>query len=1158
MKNKLLFLILVIGLMMAFCLTANAMTGSGTESDPYIVETEDDFVSIQSKLSAHYKLNSDLEFTSTTGAIVEGTFTGVFDGNGHTVDLSISVESSSTNTFDALFGVSTGTIKNLVITGSVSGSDKVAGVVGKIEGGLVDNCVNYATITGKKNVGGVVGLIYKGGAVTNCINFGEINGHKPISKGLDMGGVVGCVWDVSHSSLVVSSCLNFGPVYGQGFNAGGVVGHINSGKYESLFNFGTVEITASSDHIGGIFGEIGNSNSTYYLDGYYSATSDTLAGYLNGKTLVPTNPMLVSSGVAIYLGTGSGIRGEFHLNESVFEEFCELAAPYYDIEYGALVSTKDVLESFGEEIVWTNNDGIVFAPAMKNGKKIYGYADESKGDSYHSYRFALTGFDENKETYNIEFVILGYISIENKNGLEVFPINTVKSDRLAAAVGETGFNAVSIVRVAEVTLEDGDFEGNETATNKLNEIIANKDYSVKIEIDGIVGYGHKKAMFTKHISSGDTVVFNITSTDEDELSAYLEDLALAGYQKIFENAIEGIKFYTYKNSEKLIHITYNASTNNVKISYETAGDLPSFTPSSYETVTTPSVTQLTQQASIQEGMSYVIQLSDGSFFIVDGGWCDDNKNEAIRLYNKLTQLAGEGNDIVIAGWIFTHCHGDHIGTFNLFVESYHENVTIKEIIYNFPSDSDIAAGASYMLDNSNQRYNKFKSVISTYLTDTKIIKAHSGYKFYYADLEVEILQTFEDLYPSAVSSYDFNSTSTIFKLNIAGQSMLFLGDVDDTGANKLTSIYSTALKSDFVQIAHHGLNRNDAIKNIYISAESEYVFFPTSESWYNQHKDINANFYLLTESRTVKQVFASFKGTMTLALPYDGTQYNGDKFPGFESIIPDDSDRVEAQRPTGTIEVPDAYFDLDLSGSAPTDSKGNATVTVKGGEINETTVYHSGEATTTNAFSGDKTKENYYLTLNFNNIKSDSQMADFVMSSSTFEIFLQLESLPKNTVGLITSCNGGGFTLYLRREAGQINFQIGSTYSNSNSDGGLGGGMYSAASPMNDYTMPLAEAGTLLHIVGSYDSKTKMMKLYINGILVASADYGTGSFRDGNGNDFVVGIGYNPQYPNEEISKFANYELYEAKIYNTALTDEQVVQEYWNCIDNLFKEEAGK
>ena len=40
------------------------------------------------------------------------------------------------------------------------------------------------------------------------------------------------------------------------------------------------------------------------------------------------------------------------------------------------------------------------------------------------------------------------------------------------------------------------------------------------------------------------------------------------------------------------------------------------------------------------------------------------------------------------------------------------------------------------------------------------------------------------------------------------------------------------------------------------------------------------------------------------------------------------------------------------------------------------------------------------------------------------------------------------------------------------------------------------------------------------------------------------------------LSRYADYELYEAKIYNTALTDEQVAQEYWNCIDNLLVTEA--
>jgi hypothetical protein len=246
-----------------------------------------------------------------------------------------------------------------------------------------------------------------------------------------------------------------------------------------------------------------------------------------------------------------------------------------------------------------------------------------------------------------------------------------------------------------------------------------------------------------------------------------------------------------------------------------------------------------------------------------------------------------------------------------------------------------------------------------------------------------------------------------------------------------------------------------------------------------------------------------------------------------------------------------------MSSGTPVDSKNNATVTVTGGSVVDATVTHNGKESTTSVFTGDRYKNAYYMTLNFNNIKSDAEWESFVMGSSTFEIMIRLDKIPTSTVGIFTSCNEGGTTIYLRRNGKQLNFQIGSTYPNENGLGGAGVGNYSAVTSM-DNDAPVIEAGDLVHIVGSYDKATNKMKLYINGILVASADYGTGSFRGGNGNDFIVGICHNPQGDDEMISLYANYELYEAKIYNTALTDEQVVQEYWNCIDNLFKEEAGK
>ena len=1153
MKRKILFVFSMIA--MLACLLAfsvSAMSGTGTENDPYVVKTAEDFVSIKDSLSAHYILDVDISVSSNTGAIVEGTFSGVFDGNGHTIDVSIVGATSGTNTYDSLFGVVSGKIKNLTVTGSIKGSDKVSGIAAKLTGSAnVDNCVNYAKITGRKNIGGIVGLIVDSATVTNCVNYGSIIGESPISNGLDMGGIVGCVWNNGKNIVVISNCYNAGTVHGNGYNVAGICGHMNGGKLKNCFNTGNISATNTAA-VAAFVAETAGNCDIYGIDGYFTATKDKFVATSNGKNFRTANPLLESAGVAIYLGNGSGIRGEFHVNKSVYEAFCALSG--MEIEYGTVVSTKEVVAALNGNLLSDEakaSGRVVFAPAIENTEEQYGYIDAIKGENYHSFRFALTGFPDNKDAYNTEFVILGYILLENESGETLSLVNTVLSDRLASAVLETGINAVSIVRVAEATLEDGDFADNETALGVLNHIASLKDYETKIDIDGIVGYGHKNATFTKSISSDDTVVFQISSTDSGELNAYIYSLENAGYEKIMENSINENLFYTYKNGTTLINVAYIASENKVTVTKETVTALPqNVTKPTFEKVSNPSITQIKLEASVAEGMSYVIQLSDGTFFIIDGGWCDSDEKEADKLYNTLVALA-QDRDIVIAGWIFTHCHGDHIGTFNFFVEKYYNNVTIKQLLYNFPSDSDISnSGSSYMLDGTKQRYRNFKNVISTYLKDTETVKLHSGYKFYYADAEIEILQTLEDLYPGTVASYDFNSSSTIFTVTIAGQKMLFLGDVSDTGASRLNKVFGTSLKSDFIQIAHHGLNNGGTIKTLYMNADATYALYPAPLSWYESNKNASANFYISTESKTIKQVFVSGAQSAELYLPYDGKLFDGERVPGVNIEEPSE-DRVEVSRPSEPIEVPDAYFDLDISGGTATDAKGNATVTVTGGGITETTVNHKDMEATTNTFTGDRNKEKYYMTLNFKDITSDSAWGDFVMGSSTFEIFIHLEKLPGQTVGLITSCNSGGTTLYLRKQAGgQLTFQIGSTRPNSN-----GTGAYSSTSNMNG-SEPLAIAGDLLHIVGSYDKETNTMKLYINGILVASADYGEGSFKGGAGNDYVIGIGYNPQYDSEELSTYANYELFDAKIYNTALTDEQVAQEYWNCIDNLFEAEA--
>ena len=322
MKNKILFILLVLCTAFILCTGAYAMEGSGTDSDPYIIKTVDDFMAINNDKAACYRLEEDLELPTTTTHYIKSTFTGVFDGNGHSINVDIRGNTNTSNdTFNALFAAVTGQIKNLTVTGVVEGSNKVAGIVGKLEkGGKIDNCINKASVFGRKNVGGIAGVLFDqpvngklpGTKITNCANLGDISGYS-IKSGVDMGGIVGCVWYTTNDSFVIEGCYNEGTVSvpdGQsGLNVGGIVGYFDCGRVKNCFNAGYVKSSGASDH-GSIFGKTDGDRN--HIDGYISLIPDSLVGLQYGTVIAERPYMLESDGVAIYLGQGSGIRGEFH------------------------------------------------------------------------------------------------------------------------------------------------------------------------------------------------------------------------------------------------------------------------------------------------------------------------------------------------------------------------------------------------------------------------------------------------------------------------------------------------------------------------------------------------------------------------------------------------------------------------------------------------------------------------------------------------------------------------------------------------------------------------------------------------------------------------------------------------------------------------------
>ena len=229
--------------------------GEGTEQNPYIIRTEQDFVkfailsSTEKYIDKYYKLAADIG-SETAPVKVFGNFTatvsfaGNFDGDNHSVWLNVGATASV-----GLFGyVGGATIANVKVYGTVTRSS---------EGG---------------GVGGIVGAaVYANGAGTtikNCFNYATILANEYVSGettkgGNQAGGIIGA----STGNLDIIGCANHGNVEAKGQYAGGIAGRIYgndatktvSALLQNVANYGEIAATSAK---GGIVGNVGGNIDT--------------------------------------------------------------------------------------------------------------------------------------------------------------------------------------------------------------------------------------------------------------------------------------------------------------------------------------------------------------------------------------------------------------------------------------------------------------------------------------------------------------------------------------------------------------------------------------------------------------------------------------------------------------------------------------------------------------------------------------------------------------------------------------------------------------------------------------------------------------------------------------------------------------------------------
>ncbi len=285
-----------LGILLVLCLLACAFTLAMSAADSTAAYTEigtpEALISLMTRANGeswagNYRLTADITLPAGPAQNPIGNstdkFTGIFDGNGHTVsgvNLVDEATDSGTNAFIGFFGyVQGGEIRDLTLKGTISTTGRRAGgFIGAINGSAkVENCTNYCSVSAFANAGGIAGFVYPSAGVTisGCKNYGTITGTFADSTGT--GGIIGSTG--SSGSMTISGCANYGDVTGERI-VGGIVGYfygadansataLANAKYKlyNCLNGGTVTATSKTQSdVGGILGiayRVGGIHSCY-------------------------------------------------------------------------------------------------------------------------------------------------------------------------------------------------------------------------------------------------------------------------------------------------------------------------------------------------------------------------------------------------------------------------------------------------------------------------------------------------------------------------------------------------------------------------------------------------------------------------------------------------------------------------------------------------------------------------------------------------------------------------------------------------------------------------------------------------------------------------------------------------------------------------------